>query len=61
MKLNYFCCIGAELKRQRIDFDYMNQVYIYVLSGTETLNQVKAANFFNDVAVSLQPNDIIFV
>ena len=61
MKLRYFCCIGAELKRQRIDFDYMNQIYIYVLSGTETLAEAITANFFNEVATSIQQSDIIFI
>ena len=59
MKLRYFCGIGAELKRQRSGFDYMNQLYLYVLSGDETLAQVIAPNFFNDVTSSLQPSDII--
>lgn len=61
MRLKYFCGIGAELKKQRINFDYMNQLYLYVLSGDETLEEVTAANFFNEVAVSLQPNDIIYI
>lgn len=61
MKIPYFCCIGAELKRYSQDFDFMNQVYLYKVPTDDSIDEVLSEDYFKDVSSSVLQDDIIFI
>lgn len=61
MKIPYFCCIGAELKRYMKDFDFMNQVYLYKVPTDDTIDEVLAQDYFKAISDSVLQDDIIYI
>lgn len=61
MKIPYFCCIGAELKRYAKDFDFMNQVYLYKVPADDTMEEVLAQDYFQAVADTVLQDDIVYI
>lgn len=61
MKIPYFCCIGAELKRYAKDFDFMNQVYLYKVPADDTIEEVLAQDYFQAVADTVLQDDIVYI
>ena len=61
MKIPYFCCIGAELKRYAKDFDFMNQVYLYKVPTDDTIEEVFAQDYFQPVADTVLDDDIVYI
>lgn len=61
MKIPYFCCIGAELKRYAKDFDFMNQVYLYKVPADDTMAEVLAQDYFMAVADTVLQDDIVYI
>ena len=61
MKIPYFCCIGAELKRYEKDFDFMNQVYLYKIPTDDTLEEVLAQDYFLAIADSVLQDDLLYI
>lgn len=61
MKIPYFCCIGAELKRYAKDFDFMNQVYLYKVPTDDTMEEVFAQDYFQAVADTVLQDDIVYI
>lgn len=61
MKIPYFCCIGAELKRYTKDFDFMNQVYLYKVPTDDTIDEVLAQDYFKAISDSVLQDDIVYI
>lgn len=61
MKIPYFCCIGAELKRYAKDFDFMNQVYLYKVPTDDTMQEVFSQDYFQAVADTVLQDDIVYI
>ena len=61
MKLPYFCCIGAELKRYTKDFDFMNQVYLYKVPTDDSIDEVLAEDYFKMISDSVLQDDIVYI
>ena len=61
MKIPYFCCIGAELKRYMKDFDFMNQVYLYKVPTDDSIDEVLAQDYFKAISDSVLQDDIIYI
>ena len=61
MKIPYFCCIGAELKRYMKDFDFMNQVYLYKVPTDDTIDEVLSQDYFKAISDSVLQDDIIYI
>lgn len=61
MKIPYFCCIGAELKRYAKDFDFMNQVYLYKVPVDDTTEEVFAQDYFKAISDTVLQDDILYV
>lgn len=61
MKIPYFCCIGAELKRYAKDFDFMNQVYLYKVPTDDTIDEVFAQDYFKAISDTVLQDDILYV
>ena len=61
MKIPYFCCIGAELKRYAKDFDFMNQVYLYKVPTDDTIEEVFAQDYFQPVADTVLQDDLLYI
>lgn len=61
MKLPYFCCIGAELKRYTKDFDFMNQVYLYKVPTDDSIEEVLAEDYFKMISDSVLQDDIVYI
>ena len=61
MKIPYFCCIGAELKRYAKDFDFMNQVYLYKVPVDDTIEEVFAQDYFKAISDTVLQDDILYV
>ncbi len=61
MKIPYFCCIGAELKRYEKDFDFMNQVYLYKIPADDTLEEVLAQDYFLAIADTVLQDDLLYI
>lgn len=61
MKIPYFCCIGAELKRYAQDFDFMNQVYLYKVPTDDSIDEVLSEDYFKAISNSVLQDDIIYI
>ena len=61
MKIPYFCCIGAELKRYAKDFDFMNQVYLYKVPTDDTIDEVLAQDYFKAISDTVLQDDIVYI
>ena len=61
MKIPYFCCIGAELKRYAQDFDFMNQVYLYKVPTDDSIDEVLAEDYFKAISNSVLQDDIVYI
>lgn len=61
MKIPYFCCIGAELKRYAKDFDFMNQVYLYKVPTDDSIEEVLAEDYFKAISDSVLQDDILYI
>jgi len=61
MKIPYFCCIGAELKRYAKDFDFMNQVYLYKVPTDDSMEEVLAEDYFKAISDSVLQDDIVYI
>lgn len=61
MKIPYFCCIGAELKRYSQDFDFMNQVYLYKVPTDDSIEEVLAQDYFKAVSDTVLQDDIVYI
>lgn len=61
MKIPYFCCIGAELKRYEKDFDFMNQVYLYKVPTDDSIDEVLAVDYFKAIADTVLHDDIVYI
>lgn len=61
MKIPYFCCIGAELKRYQKDFDFMNQVYLYKVPTDDTIDEVLAEDYFKAISDTVLQDDIVYI
>ena len=61
MKIPYFCCIGAELKRYMKDFDFMNQVYLYKVPTDDSIDEVLAQDYFKAISDSVLQDDIVYI
>ena len=61
MKIPYFCCIGAELKRYERDFDFMNQVYLYKVPTDDSIDEVLAQDYFKAISDSVLQDDIVYI
>ena len=61
MKIPYFCCIGAELKRYAKDFDFMNQVYLYKVPADDSIDEVLAQDYFKTISTSVLQDDIVYI
>ena len=61
MKIPYFCCIGAELKRYMKDFDFMNQVYLYKVPTDDSIDEVLAQDYFKPISDSVLQDDIVYI
>lgn len=61
MKIPYFCCIGAELKRYQKDFDFMNQVYLYKIPVEDTVEEVLSEDYFKAVSDTVLQDDIVYI
>lgn len=61
MKIPYFCCIGAELKRYEKDFDFMNQVYLYKIPADDTIAEVLTQDYFEPIADTVLQDDIVYI
>lgn len=61
MKIPYFCCIGAELKRYAQDFDFMNQVYLYKVPTDDSIDEVLSEDYFKAISNSVLQDDIVYI
>lgn len=61
MKIPYFCCIGAELKRYAQDFDFMNQVYLYKVPTDDNIDEVLSEDYFKAISNSVLQDDIVYI
>ena len=61
MKIPYFCCIGAELKRYAKDFDFMNQVYLYKVPTDDSIDEVLSEDYFKPISDSVLQDDIVYI
>ena len=61
MKIPYFCCIGAELKRYMKDFDFMNQVYLYKVPTDDSIDEVLTQDYFKAISDSVLQDDIVYI
>ena len=61
MKIPYFCCIGAELKRYAKDFDFMNQVYLYKVPTDDSIEEVLAEDYFKAISDSVLQDDLVYI
>ena len=61
MKIPYFCCIGAELKRYAQDFDFMNQVYLYKVPTDDSIDEVLTEDYFKAISNSVLQDDIVYI
>ena len=61
MKIPYFCCIGAELKRYEKDFDFMNQVYLYKVPTDDSIDEVLTQDYFKAISDSVLQDDIVYI
>ena len=61
MKIPYFCCIGAELKRYEKDFDFMNQVYLYKIPADDTIEEALAQDYFQAIADTVLQDDLLYI
>lgn len=61
MKIPYFCCIGAELKRYAKDFDFMNQVYLYKVPTDDTIEEVLSEDYFKAISDSVLQDDLVYI
>ena len=61
MKIPYFCCIGAELKRYEKDFDFMNQVYLYKVPTDDSIEEVLSEDYFKPISDSVLQDDLVYI
>lgn len=61
MKLENFCCIGAELADKVTQSTRMPQIYFYRAYEEETLEEMKAVGFFNQASDRVMDDDIIIL
>lgn len=61
MKIPYFCCIGAELKRYEKDFDFMNQVYLYKVPTDDNIEEVLSEDYFKAISDSVLQDDLVYI
>ena len=61
MKLDNFCCIGAELQNKMTQSTKMAQIYFYRAFEDETLDEMLEPEFFNPVQDRIKVDDLVML